>query len=122
MLDWCPMSLEKLEKSPDSARIALKEVRATAEMARLRLDEAELPRLAAELSSILALAEKLAAVNVEGIEPTTHAVPLSCPLREDVVGSHDPVESALRNAPATEATFFTVPAMLSEDHGKSSAH
>jgi aspartyl-tRNA(Asn)/glutamyl-tRNA(Gln) amidotransferase subunit C len=91
------------------------EVQATAEMARLHLTPDELTRMASELSRILEFAASLRAVEVSGVEPTTHAVPLACPLRDDVVGSHDPVETALRNAPATEATFFTVPAILTHD-------
>ena len=37
---------------------------------------------------------------------------MSCPLREDVVGPHDSVGDALRNAPVTEGAFFSVPAIL----------
>jgi aspartyl-tRNA(Asn)/glutamyl-tRNA(Gln) amidotransferase subunit C len=100
-------------------RIASDEVKITAEMARLHIaSDAELQALTGELSRILDLAAHLAEVNVEGIEPTTHAVPLFAPLRDDVVGPHIDIEGAIRNAPATEATFFTVPAILtSGDEG-----
>ncbi len=104
---------------PAGTKVALEEVRTTALMARLRLQEAELPAMAVELERSLELAASLGEVDVRGVEPTTHAVPLSCPLREDVVGPHDAIEDALRNAPATEARFFTVPAILTDDdHGK----
>ena len=81
-------------------------------MARLALGTAELERLAGELSGILGYAELLKEVDVSGVPPTTHAVPMSCPLRGDLTGPHDPIEAVLRNAPAREATFFSVPAVF----------
>jgi aspartyl-tRNA(Asn)/glutamyl-tRNA(Gln) amidotransferase subunit C len=93
--------------------LSAEEIRTTAEMARLALDEAELAQRAGELSGILAYAELLKEVDVESVPPTKHAVPMSCPLRGDLVGPHDPIEAVLRNAPAREATFFSVPAVFS---------
>lgn len=104
--------------SQPSVRIEPGEVRTTAEMARLRPSEAELFSLSVELSRILDFAAQLAEVDIEGVEPTTHAVPLACPLRADVVEEHVAAETALRNAPATAADFFTVPAILpAKSHG-----
>lgn len=101
-----------MENHGPRARISEAEIRTTAEMARLSLTDAELAQLAGELSKILAYADDLAAVDVTGIEPTTHAVPLPSPLRDDQVGAHDPPETAMRNAPAREADFFAVPAVF----------
>lgn len=96
------------------AGIGLEEVRVTAAMARLHVDEAELGRLTGELSRILEFAARLSEVDVTGVEPMTHAVPMSCPLREDRVDAQgsDDTGSALRNAPATDSSFFVVPAIL----------
>lgn len=88
------------------------EIRTTAEMARLSLDPSELGQLAVELSSILGYVAQLQEVDVSGVAPTTHAVPMSCPLRGDVPQPHDPTETALRNAPARESAFFSVPAVF----------
>ena len=88
------------------------EIRTTAEMARLSIGPAELGQLAIELSSILGYVEQLQEVDVSGVAPTTHAVPMSCPLRGDVPQPHDPTETALRNAPARESAFFSVPAIF----------
>lgn len=92
--------------------ISADEIRVTAEMARLTLPEQEIPKLADELSAILGYAQSLQAVDVTGVPPMTHAVPSQCPLRGDVVVAHDPVESAMRNAPAKEASYFAVPAVF----------
>jgi aspartyl-tRNA(Asn)/glutamyl-tRNA(Gln) amidotransferase subunit C len=97
---------------PAPAQLGPEEVRVTAEMARLRLSDEEIPRIAVELSRILDLAATLRDVDVTGVTPMTHAVPLSCPLRDDVVGPHDDIATALRNAPATAGDLFTVPAIL----------
>ncbi|MFO0574911.1 MAG: Asp-tRNA(Asn)/Glu-tRNA(Gln) amidotransferase subunit GatC [Polyangia bacterium] len=92
--------------------LSAEEIRTTAEMARLQLDESELAQLAGELSGILAHAELLKEIDVSAVPSTKHAVPMSCPLRGDLVGPHDPIEAVLRNAPAREATFFSVPAVF----------
>jgi len=96
----------------DRALISLQEVRATAELARLLVSDAELEQLRGELAAVLAYAAALGEIDVTGVPPMTHAGALTCPLRADVVGPHDPLAGALRNAPATEGTFFSVPAIL----------
>jgi aspartyl/glutamyl-tRNA(Asn/Gln) amidotransferase C subunit len=45
--------------------------RRVAHLARIAVDEADLPALAAELSGILSFVEELEAVDVEGVEPMT---------------------------------------------------
>jgi len=95
-----------------AAGVSADEVRTTAELARLHLRPEEVPEMAAELSAILAFAARLGEVDVTGVEPTTHAVRLFCPLREDTVGPHISLEAALASAPAAEPPYFTVPAML----------
>lgn len=86
----------------------------TAEMARLLLAESDIPKLSDELSAILSYAASIEEVDVTGVPPMTHAVPDFCPLRGDVIEPHSSVESALRNAPASEASFFAVPAVFGQ--------
>lgn len=101
------------------AALSAPEIRTTAELARLLLDEddAAIERCRRELSAILDYAAQLAEVDVSGVPPTTHAVTLACPLRADVVGEHDALAEALRNAPAKEAAFFAVPAIFAGADG-----
>ena len=84
-------------------------------MARLYLSDEELASMTAQLDRILDYVETLRVVDVSGVEPTTHAVSLSCPLRPDLVGTEFPVEIALRGAPATEDGLFAVPAILNRE-------
>lgn len=113
----CAAMVTEQSKS-GAARISPDEVRTTAEMARLHIrSDAELQTMTAELSRILDFVADLSEVDVDGVPPTTHAVPMSCALRDDVVGPHLDIENTLRNAPSTEATFFTVPTIIGGGEG-----
>ena len=57
------------------------EIRKIAHLARLTLDEADIPRHARELSGILELVEQMNAVDTEGVEPMAHPVETEQPLR-----------------------------------------
>jgi aspartyl-tRNA(Asn)/glutamyl-tRNA(Gln) amidotransferase subunit C len=93
-------------------KITPEEVRQTALLARLALDDEELARMTGELDAILGYMEALNRLDVSDIEPTTHAVPLDCPLRPDTLGPHLPVEAALADAPRREDGFFQVPKII----------
>jgi aspartyl-tRNA(Asn)/glutamyl-tRNA(Gln) amidotransferase subunit C len=56
--------------------------------------------------------QALAALDVEGIEPTTHAVPLDCPLRADELGAQLGVDEALADAPRRHDDLFEVPKII----------
>jgi aspartyl-tRNA(Asn)/glutamyl-tRNA(Gln) amidotransferase subunit C len=89
-----------------------KEVREIAQLARLRLSEPEVLRLADELGAILGYIKELDQVDTLGVEPMTHAVPFDCPLRPDVVGPMLSPDEALANAPRREGTLFVVPRIV----------
>ena len=81
-------------------------------LARIELTPEEEQRLAPQLGEVLEYVEKLNELNVEGVEPTAHAVPLSNVLREDEpCGSLSQVD-ALRNAPKTLNGLFVVPKIV----------
>ena len=94
--------------------LTLAEVRRIAELARLRLSPEEEERFRAQLSTILGYVEQLGALDLEGVEPMTHALAAgdATPLREDALHrSLEPAE-ALANAPAREGTCFKVPRII----------
>jgi aspartyl-tRNA(Asn)/glutamyl-tRNA(Gln) amidotransferase subunit C len=88
------------------------EVAEIAFLARLRLGEDEAERLRGDLSQILDYVEELRGVDTEGIEPMTHAVPMDCPLREDVVTPSLSADEALAEAPEREEDYFVVPRVV----------
>lgn len=92
--------------------ITVKDVEHVANLARLELTESEKERLAGQLSAILEYAEKLNELNTEGVEPTSHVLPLHNVMREDEARPSLPVEKALLNAPEEEDGQFKVPAVL----------
>jgi aspartyl-tRNA(Asn)/glutamyl-tRNA(Gln) amidotransferase subunit C len=86
--------------------------RRVAHLARIRVEEDKLPALAADLSRILAFAEQLAEVDVEGVEPMTSVTPMALKMREDVVTDGSRRDDILANAPQAEDGFFTVPKVV----------
>jgi aspartyl-tRNA(Asn)/glutamyl-tRNA(Gln) amidotransferase subunit C len=97
------------------SRISREQVLHVADLARLALSESELVALTAELDTILEYADSLAALDTEGIEPTSHPLPLRAPLRPDRAEEPlDPVR-ALANAPERDGSSFRVPRILASD-------
>lgn len=93
------------------AALTREEVLEIALLARLHLEEAEVERLRAELSSILEHMEALRAIQTE-VEPMTHAVPMALRLRADQVEPSLPVEEAIRQAPDRAGDLFQVPHII----------
>jgi len=93
-------------------RIQPEEVREIATLARLRLDPAEVERMAHELDAILGYIDTVMNLDTGDAEPMTHAVPFDCPMREDLPGDPLPVDQALANAPRREGDFFQVPRII----------
>ena len=81
-------------------------------LARIEITSEEAARMAPQLGEVLGYVEKLNGVNVEGVEPTAHAVPLSNVLREDKLADSLSREDALRNAPESSNGLFVVPKIV----------
>jgi aspartyl-tRNA(Asn)/glutamyl-tRNA(Gln) amidotransferase subunit C len=99
------------EKDP----ITLDQVKHVAKLARLWLDEPHLQRLAGQLEPIFHYVNQMSSVDVAGIEPMAHALPLHNVFREDQIEPSLPLEKVLANAPATDGPFFKVPKVLGGD-------
>ena len=83
-----------------------------AHLARLSLSPAEEEQFGAQLAGILGYIEKLKQLDVTGIEPTAHAVPLVNVFRPDFPQPSLSNEEALRNAPAKAGGLFIVPKIV----------
>jgi aspartyl-tRNA(Asn)/glutamyl-tRNA(Gln) amidotransferase subunit C len=97
------------------AKITPEQVRHVARLSRLALDEAHLQRFAGQIESILEYVAQIDKVDVTGVEPMAHAVPLSNVFREDVAGPSLPLDKVLQNAPETDGPFFKVPKIIGGD-------
>jgi aspartyl-tRNA(Asn)/glutamyl-tRNA(Gln) amidotransferase subunit C len=83
-----------------------------AHLARIALTLEEEKKLAAQLGGILGYIEKLKELDVTGVEPTAHAVPMVNVTRADEVTVSLPHDVALHNAPRQANGLFIVPKIV----------
>ena len=86
--------------------------RKVAKLARIRVEEADLPKLAEQLSGILGFMEQLNEVDVTGIEPMVSVTPMRLARRADVVTDGNIQGQILANAPDAREGFFAVPKVV----------
>ena len=89
--------------------IEREQVQHVARLARLRLSEDEVGQMQTDLSSILDHVDRLAEIDIEGVEPTSHVVPLENVLRDDLPRPSLDREVALGQAPDPVDGAFRVP-------------
>ncbi len=87
------------------AQLTSDDVRHIAQLARLRLTDAEVAKFTPELASILTTINKLSEVNTENVEPTAQVTGLHNRFREDVIWT---------DVPTTEEMLATSPLPISD--------
>ena len=92
--------------------IDVETARRVAKLARIQVDDGDLPALAGELSNILGFMEQLNEVNVDGVEPMTSVTPMRLKRRQDVVTDGNIQAQVLKNAPDAREGFFAVPKVV----------
>jgi aspartyl-tRNA(Asn)/glutamyl-tRNA(Gln) amidotransferase subunit C len=80
-----------------------------ARLARLELDDAEVERMAGELSAVLEHFERIRELDLEGVPPTSHAVDVNTVLRPDEPVASLPRDAILAAAPEPVDGGFGVP-------------
>jgi aspartyl-tRNA(Asn)/glutamyl-tRNA(Gln) amidotransferase subunit C len=83
-----------------------------AKLARIKVEAAALPALAAEFSAILGFIEQLNEVDVDGVEPMTSVTPMRLRRRADAVTDGNIADRVLANAPDAREGFFAVPKVV----------
>lgn len=83
-----------------------------AKLARIRVEEDDLPALAQEFNAILGFIEQLNELDVDDVEPMTSVTPMALPRRDDVVTDGDQQAKILANAPDAREGFFAVPKVV----------
>jgi aspartyl-tRNA(Asn)/glutamyl-tRNA(Gln) amidotransferase subunit C len=83
-----------------------------ASLARIALTEEELDQYAAQLGVILEHAERVQALPTEGVEPTSHPLPMVNGFRPDEVVECLERDSFLGEAPDSQDGQFRVPRIL----------
>ena len=93
-------------------KISKDEVLHVANLARLKLDESGIEKLAAQIGTILDYVDTLNQVDTTGVTPTSHAIFISNAFREDTLHQHLSNEVALLNAPEKGDGAFVVPKII----------
>jgi aspartyl-tRNA(Asn)/glutamyl-tRNA(Gln) amidotransferase subunit C len=83
-----------------------------AKLARIKVEEQDLPALAGEFNAILGFIEQLQELNVDDVEPMTSVTPMRLPRRADVVTDGNQQAKVLANAPDAREGFFAVPKVV----------
>ena len=90
----------------------LADVKRIAHLARIAVEEDEVPDYLQQLTNILGLVEDMQAVDTTGIEPMAHAQDVFLRLRDDVVTETDRHVAFQAIAPQVEAGLYLVPKVI----------
>ena len=89
------------------------QIASIAHLARLSMDEAEIPRYQESLTSILSFVGDLERAQTDGVAPMAHPLPgLMQRLRPDVATETDAHERYQANAPQVAASLYLVPKVI----------
>lgn len=83
-----------------------------AHLARLKIDEQDIPKLSDDLGNILSLVDQLQAVNTDNISPMAHPMDAVQILRKDVVTETNNRDKYQKVAPNTEDGLYLVPQVI----------
>ena len=92
--------------------ITKKDVEYIAALSRIHVAQDKLEGLAKNLNDIVGYVEQLQKLDLKNVKPTSHAVPLSNALREDVVLPSFSNKEALSIAPEAKDGCFKVPLVI----------
>jgi aspartyl-tRNA(Asn)/glutamyl-tRNA(Gln) amidotransferase subunit C len=87
-------------------------VQALAKLARIKIEDVEVPALAFQLSRILTLVEQMNEIDTTGVDPLAHPLELVARRRPDLVTETDQREQLQAGAPAVANGYFLVPRVL----------
>jgi aspartyl-tRNA(Asn)/glutamyl-tRNA(Gln) amidotransferase subunit C len=93
-------------------KISREEVEYVAHLARIELGPEEAEKFTDQLGQILGYFEKLGELDTSEVEPTRHAIAITNAFREDEVKESYDSDTALKNAPDKDGSFFKVPKII----------
>ena len=92
--------------------VSVTDVRLIALLARIHLADEELSMFTGQLDEILGYVRQLQQVPTEGVEPTSHVLPLTNITRPDQARPSIAAESVLTGAPQRHGPYFRVPKIV----------
>jgi aspartyl-tRNA(Asn)/glutamyl-tRNA(Gln) amidotransferase subunit C len=93
-------------------KITEDEVKHIVKLARLSLSEDELSIYQGQLNAIIGHIEQLNTLDTTGVEPTSHVLPITNVMRDDVHMASLSNDEALKNAPDPSGNFYRVPKII----------
>lgn len=88
------------------------DVERIAYLARLAIDEQDIPQYTENLSNILKLVDEMQAIDTTGVEPLAHPLDGEQRLRADEITELNQRDQLQKVAPATEEGLFLVPKVI----------
>jgi aspartyl-tRNA(Asn)/glutamyl-tRNA(Gln) amidotransferase subunit C len=85
-----------------------------AKLSKLRFTDEELKIFEGQVKNILGFIEELKSVNVDGVEPTSHPLPLKNVFRADEPKPSLDITQFLKTAPRAKGRFFEVPKVIDD--------
>ena len=92
--------------------LSLEQISRLADLARLELSGEEARALQQQLNDILAMVDRMAAVDTSGVEPMSHPQEVMQRLREDAVIDASERESFQEAAPQVQGGLYLVPRVI----------
>lgn len=92
--------------------VSKEDVRKIAVLARLKFNEEQMNKFAAQMNDILGYVEQLNELSTDKVNPTAHILPLKNIFREDCVTNGAPSKIIFSNAPKEEENQFKVPQVI----------
>ena len=88
------------------------EVKSIAFLARLTIEEDDIPTYARNLSDIINFVAQLEAADTDKVTPMAHPLDMAQRLRADVITEENQREQFQQNAPQVEAGLYLVPKVI----------
>lgn len=88
------------------------QVESVAQLARLKIDDNEMPNYLSSLNNILELVDKMQSVDTTEVEPLANPLDAAQRLRADVVSETNQRDTLQANAPQVENGLFLVPKVI----------
>jgi aspartyl-tRNA(Asn)/glutamyl-tRNA(Gln) amidotransferase subunit C len=101
-----------MQRTGVNVTISRADIEKVAVLARIRLDDEQIPALENDLSNILSLVDQLSAANTDNVEPLAHPLDAVQRLRADEVTESNQREAFQAMAPATEGGLYLVPRVI----------
>ena len=92
--------------------VTVDDVRRVANLARLEFSSDEEEKLVLERNRILQNMEKLNELDTDGVEPTSHVMPMVNAFRSDVAEEFPHIGELLEQAPEMKERYYKVPRIL----------